>query len=407
MQDIIEKMEKMKSDYTINYKEIVEDIIYYGKINLSKNDPDLRNERQEDVYLLEKNSDGTHILEFRTDSGVLATVDEEGNIRITDEYRPFINETEFLLQLGKASSKSLEELKKLQKEEIEQDKSVGATSSRPIKQDKSVGARRRRPEELEKDSKYDPNSKDVIIDMDKKVIENSTFADLVPEVKQKGIVDVRVRRLDSQRFEFYGINASGEEVAIESLQKTEGTDPTQEITMVNGDGSKVTIGEADTMLKIVKGENQGRENEGFAIKLGNYGIPEISYYRRASETGDYLSTPVSAKNTNQKWTDLDVRQMMEKTRNTSVEEEIRRTDEQIEMNDDKETTLEDIDDNPYNDKSDLDYEIMIEKAASRCKVSVKSFKEELEKSEGDSLEEKIQNAEEEINEQAIGGERRR
>lgn len=161
------------------------------------------------------------------------------------------------------------------------------------------------------------------------------------------------------------------------------------------------------MVKIENGQNQGPENEGFTVSIGEYGIPEVNYYRRASNTNEYTSTPVNIENTNQKTPKLEVREYMEKTKNTSIEDNIKRAKDRIENNENKETVIENIDDNLYNDKIVEESEIQIRKAANRCKISVESFKQELEKVEGDTLEEKIENAEEQINEEFIGKGRQR
>ena len=114
-------------------------------------------------------------------------------------------------------------------------------------------------------SQYIENSKDAIINLDKKITETKTFRELVPELKEKGIVDVRVRRVDNTRFEFIGINNAGEIVRLESLEQTEGTNPNEDIIKVNEDGSSVEKEKTMTMLKIKPGENEQNSNEGFAM----------------------------------------------------------------------------------------------------------------------------------------------
>ena len=97
---------------------------------------------------------------------------------------------------------------------------------------------------------------------------------------------------------------------------------------------------------------------------------------------------------------------MEKSRNVTVDDNIKRANSEIEQSEDEGTTLDNIDDNPYNDTLTDEKEIMIQKAASRCKVSIESFKEELEKVNGETLKERIEATEEEINEQYIGNRER-
>lgn len=397
MQEVIEHIRKIKAreEKSLNDEnEAIIDVIYYGKLNLSKNDAELDNQTVEELYLVKKEVAGRTVQEFHTSNGVIATVGEEGEIEICEKYKQLINSKEFLLQLRDVMPLSLENLEEIESRNKE---SVQAKNQEQAK--KSV-------KDLEQGEQYIENPKDAVINLDKKITEAKTFKELVPEVKQKGVVDVRARRVDNTRFEFIGINEFGEIVRLESLQQTEGTNPNEDIVKVNEDGSSVGKEKAMTMLKIKPGQNEQNSNEGFAITLGEYGIPEVSYYRRAKETDEYTSIPVNLKNTNQKNTDLEVREYMEKTRNTTVDDNIKRANDQIEESEDEETTLENIDDDPYNDTVTSEEEIMIQKAAARCKVSVESFKEELEKAKGDTLKERIEIAEEEINEQYIGNRER-
>ncbi|MCI9286731.1 MAG: hypothetical protein HFJ57_01905 [Clostridia bacterium] len=396
MQEVIEHIREIKAreEKSLNDEnEAIIDVIYYGKINLSKNDAELNNQTVEELYLVKKEVEGRTVQEFHTSNGVIATVGEEGQIEICEKYKQLINSNEFLLQLRDVMPLSLEKLEEEERKKLE---------STEIKSKKQIKVKEDKAEK----EQYIENSKDAIINLDKKITETKTFRELVPELKEKGIVDVRVRRVDNTRFEFIGINNAGEIVRLESLEQTEGTNPNEDIIKVNEDGSSVEKEKTMTMLKIKPGENEQNSNEGFAITLGKYGIPEVSYYRRAKETDEYTSIPVNLKNTNQKNTDLEVRRYMEKSRNVTVDDNIKRANSEIEQSEDEGTTLDNIDDNPYNDTLTDEEEIMIQKAASRCKVSIESFKEELEKVNGETLKERIEATEEEINEQYIGNRER-
>lgn len=396
MQEVIEHIREIKAreEKSLNDEnEAIIDVIYYGKINLSKNDAELNNQTVEELYLVKKEVEGRTVQEFHTSNGVIATVGEEGQIEICEKYKQLINSNEFLLQLRDVMPLSLEKLEEEERKKLE---------STEIKSKKQIKVKEDKAEK----EQYIENSKDAIINLDKKITETKTFRELVPELKEKGIVDVRVRRVDNTRFEFIGINNAGEIVRLESLEQTEGTNPNEDIIKVNEDGSSVEKEKTMTMLKIKPGKNEQNSNEGFAITLGKYGIPEVSYYRRAKETDEYTSIPVNLKNTNQKNTDLEVRRYMEKSRNVTVDDNIKRANSEIEQSEDEGTTLDNIDDNPYNDTLTDEEEIMIQKAASRCKVSIESFKEELEKVNGETLKERIEATEEEINEQYIGNRER-
>lgn len=400
MDEVLENLREFKvsQEVSISSEEKVIDVSYYGKINLSKNDSDINNEKKEDLYLVKKEVNGKIELEFYTNNGVIAVVGKEGQIKINEAYKELINDKEFLLQLEKVMPLSLAKLEELEKKR---------------NQEKSLDDKQTKQENTKEESKinepkqYIENPKDAKIDMNKKITETKTFSELVPEVKEKGIIDVRARRIDNTKFELIGINKEGQEIQLETLKQTEGTNPNKDIIEVSGDGSRVKQNQVMTILKIKNGENQGKQDEGFTVNLGEYGIPEVNYYRRAKEENEYTSIPVNLQNTNQKITDKDVREYIEKKRNTSVEDNITKAEDRIEYNEDKETELENIDDDPHNDKIVDEAEMLIRKAAARCKMEVESFKKELEKADGEDLEEKIENTEEAINEQFRGNSRNR
>lgn len=85
-----------------------------------------------------------------------------------------------------------------------------------------------------------------------------------------------------------------------------------------------------------------------------------------------------------------------------VGDNIQRAEEELQKEKSEETVLENIDDNPYNDIPNENEEILIQKAAKRCKMSVEGFKKVYETAEGKTVIEKIDDAEETINEQFRG-----
>lgn len=398
MEKVIEKLREFKTKQEVNIDkgETILDISYYGEIVLSKNDIELSNERKEDLYLVKKETNGKIEFEFRIDLGIVATINDEGQIQINKDFRELINEKEFLLQLKSITPLSLEKLEELEKDtkkEVDKKMQTAKTEGKDEKEERNTP------------SKYIENPKDMKIDLSKKITEKENFYDLVPEARQKGVVDVVVRTKDNLTFEIIGVNSVGEEVNLQTLEQTEGTNPSKNILAINADGSTVKEDQVSTILKIKNGENEGKQNEGFAIKIGNYGIPEVSYYRRSSELNQYSSIPVNLDNTNQKRTDKDVREYIEKPRNTTTDDNLKRAKDRLSSNEDGKTELENIDDDLTNDVEDPS-EIQIRKAAARCKMRVEKFKQELEKQDGDTLEEKIENAEDEINEEFRGRSRR-
>ncbi len=371
-EELLDKLQEIKVNLEMNSSgEKILDIVYYGKINLSKNDTEIKNMTTEEVHLVKKEKNGHMQYEFHAKDGVIATVGENNEITISEKYKEKINEKEFFIQLAKEKPISLEKLKQIDEHA--------------------------KNEQL-KEKQQNTNNKEVEIDINKKITKDMTFADLVPEVKTKNIQQVKIRRIDSTKFEFYGIDSNNNEIELQTLQETQGTNPQNEIVEINKDGSEVHKNAVLTMVKIQKGNNQGYENEGFTVDIGAYGNIEINYYRRDPGQNQFTSIPVSTTNTDQKHTEQKVREYATKPKNPEVGDNIKKANDQIEQNPQEKTVLENIDDDPNNDKQQQE-QILIEKAAKRCKMSVESFKQEYEKAEGKTVYEKIENAEDEINEQ--------
>lgn len=375
-----------------NNKVIVLDISYYGEINLS-NSIDSSKVIKEDLFLVKKEIDGKVEEEFCTKNGTLAKVNENGEIKISEQYKNLIDENELLSKLKDVLPMSLSKL-----EQLEKKRESRKTTSEKKDENKSEEESKENEEENEGNTGnkklYKPNPKDLEIDLKQKVTETNTIQDLLPETK--GLNKLITRRKNDGQFEIIGVNEQGEEVELKSLEQTEGTNPNKDIIDIDRKG-KAEQEQAKTILKIKNGENYGKQNEILSISLGDYGIPEVNYGVRAQETNEYITIPVAVKrsNTNEKRADKDVIEFVEKRRNTSVKEDITRAEDRIGQNESKETELENFDDNPYNDKIIDESEILIRNGAKRAHEEVDVFKRRLEKIQGDNLEEKVDNAVEE------------
>ena len=164
MDKVLEKLQKFKQELQIEDANII-DISYYGKINLSKNDANFKNESKEDIYLVKKEVEGKEVLEFRTERGVLARVNENHEIVIDEKYKDLVNSKELLIQLNKVMPLSLEKMEKLQER--------GDISRNIDSKSKSANTKSKESKNID--------SKDAVIDMNKRITEDKTFAGLVPE----------------------------------------------------------------------------------------------------------------------------------------------------------------------------------------------------------------------------------
>ncbi len=409
--NLLQKKQQELESKIVNNDVKISDIQYYGQIEIE----DLK----EPVYVVDKKADGKISKELYLGNEHIADINESGEIQIGKEYEIKIDSVKLLLTLKEIKPISLRKLEALRERgyEFEDDESnISNEKDRKVDEPEEDHDKDKTKESKDKvgTNKAKTSNKDIIIDMDKRITETKRFADLVPEVREKGIKEVRVRRKTMTEFEFYGINDAGEEVKIESLKRTEGISPNKMINQVNKDGTEVTKVQVLTMLKIEHGGNEQNSNEGFTVTLGDLGIPEVAYYRRAKsadlsldDSSLYTSVPVNLENTNQKRTEKNVREFAERKINTRVDDNVEKANEILEDDKQEKTSLKNIDDNPYNDEANKmeDYiENLKEEACKRCKISREGLEKAINavKGKDDTIEQQIEKAEELIIEQSRG-----
>ena len=338
---------------------------------------------------------------------VIANILEDNTILLREDIKD--KSTMILMHLNNITPISLRELQEREElRKIEQKQEQKTQNKKENKEDSK--------QQDEQKENNNPNPYSIAeIDLDKPIVGKKSFRDLVPEVKEKEVEKVKVRRTGlgtDNGFEFYGIGKNGEYIKLETLKRTEATNQSKEVNEIQNNG-KVEKNGVSAMFRLTNGTNEGHGNEGFTIDLSDgTGTPEVSYYRRAKNYDEnmkdatrYESIPVNMKDTNQKRTSLEARQHMEKTRNTDISDNVQRSNEILEKQD--ETTLDNIDDSPYNDNIETMEEYvdeLIEEAAKECRISVKGFKAVMEnvKSSNDTIKEQIQKAKDEIYEQMPG-----
>lgn len=378
------------------------DIKYYKHITFDK----VKGE-EEPLYLIEKEVDGKIVKLLQAGDRVIADVLEDNTITLREDVKD--KSTMILMHLNNITPISLRELQEreeLRKLEQKQEQKT---------QNKKENKENSKKQEEQKENNYQNPYSIAEIDLDKPIVGKKSFRDLVPEVKEKEVEKVKVRRTGlgtDNGFEFYGIGKNGEYIKLETLKRTEATNQSKEVNEIQNNG-KVEKNGVSAMFRLTNGTNEGHGNEGFTIDLSDgTGTPEVAYYRRAKNYDEnikdstrYESIPVSMKDTNQKRTSLEARQHMEKRRNTDISDNVQMSNEILEEQD--ETTLDNIDDSPYNDNIETMEEYvdsLIEEAAKECKISVKGFKAVMEnvKSSNDTIKEQIEKAKDEIYEQMPG-----
>lgn len=384
-----------------NEKCKIIDIKYYKHITFDR----VKGE-EEPLYLIEKEVDGGIIRQLQAGDRVIADILEDNTIILREDIKD--KSTIILMHLNNITPTSLRTLQEREKLENNVRKQEQKTQNK--KENKESSKRQDEQKETKNQNPYSIAE----IDLDKPIVGKKNFRDLVPEIKEKEVEKVKVRRTGlgtDNGFEFYGIGKNGEYIKLETLKRTEATNQTKEVNEIRN--GKVEKNGVSAMFRLTNGTNEGHGNEGFTIDLSDgTGTPEVAYYRRARNYDEnikdatrYESVQVSMKDTNQKRTESKERQHMEKRRNTDISDNIQRSNEILEAQD--ETTLENIDDSPYNDNIETMEEYvdeLIKEAAKECKVSVKGFKAVMEsvKSKNDTIKEQIEKAKDEIYEQMPG-----
>lgn len=149
----------------------------------------------------------------------------------------------------------------------------------------------------------------------------------------------------NHKFAFIGRNQDGELEYIEGLE-TKGTTTTdRQIYSINRDGSKVEEKQVTEMFTT------SDPNKMFSAKIGNYGIIEVDYLRKSPTENKFVGSQVETQT--ERPTTAEVKQFMNEARTTKSEldESINKTEKQIEENESRTTRLENIDDNPNNDRA--------------------------------------------------------
>ena len=353
------------------------------------------------------------------DNNLIASVNELGEIQFEESYLESlreINEGYFdNLTLDEAEFELPEELERddivLTKEEIEEKQSERRISDIS----KAIGSKEINSySEMKTDQTpvFDKVVNKQEIDPNARVTQGETLADMIPEIKEKGIVKVGVVYSDyskgqNGRFSFVGIDKDGQIQTVDSLENTQGTTTGQTITSINSrDGSLVEQEQVSGLVKINGRSTTNGQEEMLSVRVGQYGILEVDYVRAdLSRDKDerYLSAPIETKN--QRPTSREVRDVMDKNRNTEIEEELERAEGEIERDDNAE--LRNIDDTASNDELTPDEVIVLEngkettirKEAAKAKVSPEEFARKYNERGGKTPDEKIEAIHEEIEEE--------
>ena len=364
-----------------------------------------------------REDDETYIYRiYDEDNNLIATVDKEGNVLFSPEYLENIDERYLeTLDLEDAEFELPEELGKddivLNSEELEMEenkkrlddvsKVIGSNninSYSEMKTDQTPAF-----EKVTNKQELDPNTR---------VTQTETLADMIPEIKEKGIVKIGVvysehSKGQNGRFSFVGLDKDGQIHNIDSLENTQGTTTGQTVTSINSrDGSVVEEEQVAGLVRINGRNSLNGQEEMLSVKVGQYGILEVDYVRAdlsEDKENRYLSAPIETRNIRP--TTREVREFMDKSKNVDIEDELKRSEAEIDR--DGETQVYNMDDTASNDVLTADDVIVLEdgskttlrKEAAKAKVSVEDFVRRYNARTGKTPDEKIDDIQDEYAEE--------
>lgn len=368
----------------------IEDVIYCGQMDFEI-DGELK---KKDVYLMKKNVDGSIKWEYYADGDMIAIDYNEMIIPTADyqkvDFKPLIKNEDKQVSLNELETEKMSHMAKalgIKEKQIDACAEI----------DNSKLTEKNLLRSLNIKSEFNPNNK---------INGSESFDNLIPGTSKFSKIAVVYSNNSNDRFKMVGITNDGKVEEIPALTQTEGVNPAEKIVSADRYGENIKEQSAQAMFKI-----NGRANEGFSINIGSMGCVEVNYIRRSTDD-EYLSIPVEATHT--RYVKSEMKRQMDKTKNTRVEEEIDKSQSEIEKHGN--ANWINIDDDPNNDINHDDVirikdgteEISFEEEAKKAKVSVEEFKRIYEEqSESLTPEQRIENVHEEIEEQYMGNDERR
>ncbi len=355
---------------------------------------------------------------------LIATVDTNAKIHFTTEYLESLKEIDEkyfeTLKLEDAEFELPDELKEqdltLDSEQLqsEKEKDKSETTLEAIEELKEDEEIKSYSEIKTQQKVFEKVTNKQEIDPNVKVTQTETLAEMLPEVKQKGFVKIGVVYSEKVKggngsFSFVGITQEGNIELIEDLQNIEGGTTGKTVTSINSiDGSVVEKEQVAGMVRINRGTTNGQE-EFLSLKIGQYGILEVDYVRAdlsEDKSNRYFSAPIETQSIRP--TTREVREFMDKSKNTSLSDEQKRANPELVR--DGKTEINNIDDVAYNDNLTVDDIIVLEngtqttirKEATKAKVSPEEFLNKYEHCSGKTPDEIIEKVHEEIEEEYIG-----
>lgn len=233
------------------------------------------------------------------------------------------------------------------------------------------------------------------LDPKEKITDSQSFEDITNTVgKYVKVLPVasNSKTQGTSRFVFYGITPKGEVEQVPGFEERDGVNTGKEIYSMNRDGSVVKEKQTSALFMLRNGE------EGFSVTIGQYGMIEVDYIRKDPTQNKFIGLTLNTYS--EKPTTREVQEFMNDARTTDEEltEIIEKTEHQLDEHGSETTLLQNIDDNPNNDKAiDIDEEIemhdgtvtTLRQEAEKYNMSPEDYIKYFEAARGDCTSDKI------------------
>lgn len=424
------KKEELKESQS---KDLIKDIKYYEELTLTKMQGQTGLGETAVYVVTTINEKGEQELSIYSENLLIATVNSNGNLEFTKEYmqilqeRDKVNKSISFYDMAKNKSKdevfslpdelgqkdvqmSKEELEHMQDEidkKVEEGDKKTEDNEKDIKNEEENAKEDKEEKELEEVAKLTGMKKEDIkasntISPKTIVTEKQSFEQIAGIVdKYKTIHVVRNSQMKAKGnniFTFVGIDKDGKAEVIDELKTRGSTYTDRSVYTSNREG----VIEEKQVTELY---STGDPNKNFSVTIEDNGKIAVDYLRKSPAENEWIGLPVETNY--HKYAQTEVKKTFDDSRTSKedVNEMAEETKEQIGKNgikgeNESETTkLENIDNNPNNDKiENYDEEIIlhddtvttIRQEAEKYEMSVERYTSLLEQEEGECYADRIE-----------------
>jgi len=232
---------------------------------------------------------------------LIATVEKDGKVQFSELFLQNFKEHRRLLNEEDIYFEKPEELEKndlvMTKEDIEEHKKIkedGKLKEEPEKTQDEEEQRKDNIAETLGIKREDIRAMSTI-DVNEKITDSETLADLVPELaefEKATITCTKPNDINDGIFAVIGEKSNGETKTIDSIESMAGISGDNKVIEINEDGSKVEQNQVKGLMLF----NTGNGESGLSVSLSDYGYIDIDYVTNIHDNENRRSIPVITEN---------------------------------------------------------------------------------------------------------------